>query len=97
MRAIDLTLGGMAEHIRLQLRRQGVMLPSDRASVWQARSAGLTNLRLAAVVTAGEADKIGKRMVKAIARECEPLPCDDEDAGMCDDCDCWKQTRAHCS
>ena len=94
---INLTIGGMTDSIRKQLRRQGVMLPSDRASVWQSRSAGLTNLRIAGVVSAAEADKIGKRIVRAIAKECEPLPCDDDEGPMCDDCNCWKQTRANCS
>ena len=94
---IELAIGEMADHVRKQLRAQGVMLPSDRATVWQGRSAALTNLRVAGVVTSTEADKIGKRIARAIAKECEPLPCADEDGPMCDDCDCWKQTRANCS
>jgi hypothetical protein len=93
---IDISVGGLAAHIQDQLREQGVMLPPDRASVWQGRSAALTNLRVAGVVTDAERDKIGARIAKAVAREVVPLPCDDEDAGMCDACDCWKATREAC-
>ena len=94
---IEVVVGGMAAHIRDQLREQGVMLPSDRASIWHQRSMALTSLRVAGVITDAEHARIGQRIAKAIAGEAEPLPCDDENAGMCDACDCWKQTAANCS
>lgn len=93
---VEISVGGMAAHIRDQLREQGVGLPSDRAEVWNRRSMALTALRVAGVVTDAESSKIGKRIARAVAREVEPLPCDDEDAGMCDICDCWKQARDYC-